>query len=286
LGKFDHLVADRPMPNTHQTNENGETIRRNVIGLNNTVIPGAPYFMLTWYRLPIGPVPEEHVHDFDEYVGFVGSDPDNTAELGGTVRFQIGGKWLELKKSAIIYIPAGVPHCPYYVDDITKPILHFSGSPSGKCDLLDPSEATFLPEDYEKLVSYKVRPVMPGKETPETIMKKIVWIDDSYIKGAPYFEIMFFINPREPLPPTHVHDFDELLGFVGSDPDDPENLGGTVRLMIEDEWIELNKSSVIYVPAGLRHSPFVIEKMSRPIIHFSGGPNVTYMSSTRPIEDS
>jgi quercetin dioxygenase-like cupin family protein len=262
------------MPNSHQTNENGETMRRNVIQLNDTVIPGAPYLMLTWYRMPIGPIPEEHVHDFDEYVGFVGTDPDNTAELGGTVRFQIGGKWLELKKSAIIFIPAGVTHCPYYIEDVKAPILHFSGAPSGKYNLLDPSKATHLPEDCDKLVSYMVRPVIPGKETPETIMKKIIWIDDCHIKGAPYFEIMFFMSPREPLPPTHVHDFDELLGFISSDPDDPENLGGTVRVMIEDEWLTLTKSSVIYVPAGLRHSPFVIEKMSRPIIHFSCGPNV------------
>ena len=279
MGKYDYLVADRPMPNTIQTNEIGQTIRRNVIRLDSSIIPGAPYFMLTWYRMPIGPVPEEHVHDFDEYIGFVGTDPDNTAELGGTVRFKLGEKWLELKKSAIIFIPAGVAHCPYYVEDVKRPILHFSGAPSGRYDLLSPSDATFSPEDSDKLVSYMVRPVMPGKETPETIMRKIAWIEDRHIKGAPYFEIMFFINKREPMPPTHVHDFDELLGFASSDPDDPENLGGTVRVMIEDEWLELKRSSVIYVPAGLKHSPFVIEEMTRPIVHFSGGPNVVYTSS-------
>lgn len=274
MGKYDHLVANKPMPNAHQTNENGETIRRNVIQLNNDIVPGAPYFMATWYRLPIGPVPEQHVHDFDEYVGFVGTDPDNTAELGGTIRFYIGGNWLVLKKSAIVFIPAGVTHCPYYIEDVTKPIFHFSGGPGGKYNLLEPSKATLWPENCEELVSYMKRPVIPGKETPDTIMKKVVWIDDCHIKGAPYFELMFFINQREPLPPTHVHDFDELIGFISADPDNPENLDGTVRFMIGDEWLELTKSSVIYVPAGLKHSPFIIEKMSRPIIHFSGGPNV------------
>ena len=106
-------------------------------------------------------------------------------------------------------------------------------------------------------------------------MRKIVWIDDCLIQGSPYFEIMSFIKPRDPLPPTHVHSFDELIGFVSSDPDDPGNLGGRVRFMIEDEWLELTKSSVIYVPSGLRHSPFIIEEMSRPIIHFSGGAEYT-----------
>jgi mannose-6-phosphate isomerase-like protein (cupin superfamily) len=229
--------------------------------------------MLTWYRMPIGPVPEEHVHDFDEYIGFVGTDPDDTSDLGGTVRFKMGEEWLELKKSAIIFIPAGVSHCPYYVENVKRPILHFSGAPSGKYECLPPSEATSVPKDVDKLVSYMVRPTIPDKETPEAIMRKIAWIDDCHIKGAPYFEIMFFMSPREPKPPTHTHEFDELLGFISSDPDDPENLGGTVRVTIEDEWLTLTKSSVIFVPAGVRHSPFVIDKMSRPIIHFSCGPN-------------
>jgi hypothetical protein len=74
LGRYDSLIADKPMPDSHQTDENGETIRRNVIQLNSTIIPGAPYLMLTWYHKPIGPTPEEHVHDFDEYVGFIGTD--------------------------------------------------------------------------------------------------------------------------------------------------------------------------------------------------------------------
>jgi quercetin dioxygenase-like cupin family protein len=275
MGKYDWIVADKPMPNAHEKNAQGETIRRNVIQLNDGIIPGAPYFMMTWYNMPIGPIPEEHVHDFDEYVGFIGTDPENTAELGGTVRFFVGGKWLEIKKSAIVFIPAGVTHCPYFIKDVKKPILHFSGGPAGMYNLFNPSEATRIPDNPEDLVSYRTRPVIPGRETPDSIMRKIVWIDDCHIKGAPYFEIMLFIKPREPLPPTHIHDFDELIGFIGSDPEKPDELGGTVRFSIEDEWLELTKSSVIHVPAGLRHSPFIIEKMSRPIIHFSGGPNVS-----------
>lgn len=276
MTKYDSLIADRPMPGSDQRDENGKTIRRNIVRLDNQIIPGAPYFMTTWYCQAIGPVPEEHVHDFDEYVGFVGTDPDDTSDLGGVVRFKLAGKWLTLTKSAIIYIPAGVAHCPYYVENVRRPILHFSGAPSGKYELLSPESATAWPEEPEKLVSFDVRPPIPGKETPTTIMRKIVWMDDGRMKGAPYFEIMFFIAPRDPLPPTHAHDFDEILGFVGSDPDDPENLGGKVRVMIGDEWLELTKSSVIHIPAGLKHSPFVIEHMTRPIFHFSGGPNIKY----------
>ena len=129
---------------------------------------------------------------------------------------------------------------------------------------------------YDHLVFYEPRPNIPGKETDPSIMKKIAFLDSSVMKGAPYFDIMWFVKPREPNPPEHTHDFDEFIGFIGSDPYDASDLGATVNFKIEDEWLVIKKSALIYIPAGLKHSPFVIEDMKRPILHFSGGPSVEY----------
>jgi hypothetical protein len=73
---------------------------------------------------------------------------------------------------------------------------------------------------YDHLVFYEPRPNIPGKETDPSILKKIAFMDAGVMKGAPYFEIMWFVKPREPKPPDHVHDFDEFIRFVGSDPYD------------------------------------------------------------------
>jgi len=128
----------------------------------------------------------------------------------------------------------------------------------------------------EKYVSFTSRPPMPGRETPPEIMRKIVWMDDSVIPGSPYFEIVWFMDKREGKPETHTHDFDEIVGFVGSDPEDPANLNGTINFLLDGEMITLTRSAIIYIPAGMPHCPFSIDEISKPIIHFSGGNGQRY----------
>jgi hypothetical protein len=94
--------------------------------------------------------------------------------------------------------------------------------------------------------------------------------------GFPYFSITWYTTLREASPAAHTHDFDEIIGFVGADPEDPTDLGGTIRFMIGDEWYTFTQSVVIYIPAGLPHAPITVDEIRRPIIHFTGGPNVPY----------
>jgi len=129
---------------------------------------------------------------------------------------------------------------------------------------------------YDHLISYSPRPLSPGMEAKPDIARRIVWTEESVIPGAPYFEIMWFLAPTEPAPPTHTHTFDEIIGFLGGDPNDPSNLNGTVRFLIGDEWYTFTKSVMIYIPEGLQHSPMIFDEIKKPIIHFSGGPNVPY----------
>jgi len=129
---------------------------------------------------------------------------------------------------------------------------------------------------YDHLISYMPRPDKPGEILNTDIQRKIVWMDDSLIKGGPYFEIMWFCAPRPARPPTHTHTFDEILGFISGDPDNYTDLGATVKFLINDEWYTFTKSVLLYMPAGLPHSPIIVEEAQRPFIHFSGGPNVVY----------
>ena len=69
---------------------------------------------------------------------------------------------------------------------------------------------------------------------------------------------------------THTHDdCDELIGFFGSDPDNPSELGGQIEFTIGGEPHLLTKSSIIFVPAGTSHNPMRILQVDRPIFHFS-----------------
>lgn len=98
---------------------------------------------------------------------------------------------------------------------------------------------------YDHLITFDPRPERPGKETDPSIMKKILWMDASLMHGAPYFVIMWFVKPREPAPPTHTHNFDEYIGFIGTDPNNAGDLGATVKFLIEDEWSVITKSAVL-----------------------------------------
>jgi hypothetical protein len=67
----------------------------------------------------------------------------------------------------------------------------------------------------------------------------------------------------------HAHEADELVGFLGSNPDDPSDLCGEIEFHIEDEVHILAKSSYIFLPAGTRHVHKYINRVDRPILHFS-----------------
>ena len=135
---------------------------------------------------------------------------------------------------------------------------------------------------YDHLISFTPRPSHGGANDDPSISRRIAWTEESVIPGAPYFEIMWFCAPTDPGPPTHTHTFDEIIGFIGGDPDNPADIGATVKFLLGDEWYTFTKSALIYVPKGLPHSPMIFEDVKRPFIHFSGGPNVSYAQD--PVE--
>ena len=73
-----------------------------------------------------------------------------------------------------------------------------------------------------------------------------------------------------------MHDYDELIGFYGSDPDDPYELGGVIEFSINGEAHRLTRSTMIWLPAGATHNPMRILEVNRPIFHFSVVMNPTY----------
>jgi len=126
---------------------------------------------------------------------------------------------------------------------------------------------------HDNLISFVGKPDDAHKDMNWTGINRIAWMDDSLIPGSLYFEIMWFTTPREPGPPPHTHDFDEIIGFIGGDPDNPGDLGGEARFMLEGEWYTFTRSGLIFIPAGMEHSPMHIVSVDRPFIHFSGGPS-------------
>ncbi len=99
--------------------------------------------------------------------------------------------------------------------------------------------------------------------------KRILWMDDNVVEGAFQMNCSWYLHPTENTPEAHTHDCDEIIGFFGSDPDDPYALHGEVEFWIEDEKFLLDRTCMIFIPAGMRHCPLVLRRVDMPIFHFS-----------------
>ncbi len=87
--------------------------------------------------------------------------------------------------------------------------------------------------------------------------KRIIWMDSNVCEGAFQMNTAWYFAaaPRDPIFLEHVHDYDELIGFYGSDPDDPYELGGVIEFSMNDEAHRLTRSTMIWCPAGVRPQP-------------------------------
>ncbi|OFW57956.1 MAG: hypothetical protein A2133_07675 [Actinobacteria bacterium RBG_16_64_13] len=101
--------------------------------------------------------------------------------------------------------------------------------------------------------------------------KRVLWMDDKVVEGAFHMNVAWYLkataSTMENVP--HVHDSDEIIGFFSSDPADPWNLGGEVEIWLEDEKHVIDRSAMIFVPAGMWHCPLIITRVDRPIFHFT-----------------
>ena len=67
----------------------------------------------------------------------------------------------------------------------------------------------------------------------------------------------------------HVHETDELIIYYGSDPENPTALNGEIEFILGGESHVINKSTILYIPAGIPHSKPLVNRVDRPIFHMS-----------------
>ena len=76
-----------------------------------------------------------HVHDYDEAIFFIGSDPRKPAYLGAEVTMAIGPdedeKYTFSEPTAVV-VPKGIPHCPIWTNKLEQPFLVMAVSLTGE----------------------------------------------------------------------------------------------------------------------------------------------------------
>jgi hypothetical protein len=117
-----------------------------VIWMDSEVLPGAFYAECTWswpstmkdQRQMIRPAvitPEmalkmpgitPHSHPFVEIFSYFGTNMKDPSDLGGEIEFWLEDEKFVLTKSFMIYIPAGMKHCPLRIHRMDAPMFHLT----------------------------------------------------------------------------------------------------------------------------------------------------------------
>jgi hypothetical protein len=72
---------------------------------------------------PFVMVEEAHKHDFDQYVFFMGGDPNNVSDFDAEIEFGVAGKLHKITYPACVRIPKGTMHGPLNIKRVTKPLM-------------------------------------------------------------------------------------------------------------------------------------------------------------------
>ena len=107
--------------------------RTMLLGIMDSIVPGCPLFVgceILWGLPGDKPVSIEvpHSHDFDEVIGFGGTNRNYPRDLGGEIEFHMGGETHILTKTCLIFVPKGVSHCPVTFKRIDTPIFMFEAA--------------------------------------------------------------------------------------------------------------------------------------------------------------
>jgi hypothetical protein len=128
----------------------------------------------------------------------------------------------------------------------------------------------------------QMRPVNMKNLTPKDMsskMTRLLWMDNEVVKGATYMDFVWYHAASDTGPGPHTHDFDEVLGFLGTNPKDTKDLGGEIELWLDDEKYSLTSTCLVFVPRGLRHCPMIARRVDKPFIHFTTGNGSTYVKA-------
>lgn len=145
----------------------------------------------------------------------------------------------------------------------------------------------FITELKKNIVVPQYRNDKPGQgyqpELPKT--DHVIWLDDEVIPNAKIYSECVWYWPwelpkknldDEKMNSPHVHNFDEIIAFYGTDLNDPKKLYGKIELWLDGEQHFLTETFMAFVPAGMSHGPLIIHKLEKPVFHFTIGPSDTY----------
>jgi hypothetical protein len=233
---------------------------------------------------------DPHVHPYPECLLFVGLDTANINYLGAAIDCCLGTEQeaYAFNEPTAIVIPAGLPHGPI----TTKRMYSPKGFGFWAIELNSVSEVTWFGEGsssnptqatgkYAHLVkSLKSNLLIErgkmktGERPGPGSADHLVWMRGKDLEGLDS-NIFWGFHSRPGIwrrgSSAHFHPSDEVLVYLGTDPDKIDYLGAEIEIDMGEEHEKhiISKPSVIINPAGTPYAPQVTRWVDKPFAFFA-----------------
>ncbi|NLY39257.1 MAG: hypothetical protein GX044_08165 [Firmicutes bacterium] len=242
------------------------------------------------------------VHPYDECLVFASTDLVNFRNLGGEISIELGEEREEyvFNEPTVVCIPKGLVHGPIKYRRVDRPFVHYTISlaPQYQATVIPPGE--LAPVSKGTKYQHLVKPLIDAERMKKNFQRgrigtnldyetdtdeygvvravqkmgpgnadSLVWLFGDDLEG---FELNFTWGHYSQCGKwhrrgeVHSHPEEEILIFVGLDPDNLEYLGAEVEqgMGYEGERHIVNVPSAYICPKGFPHLPMITRWVDKP----------------------
>jgi hypothetical protein len=260
-----------------------------------------------------------HTHSYPECLFFVGLDTANVNYLGAEIEICLGDEreTYGFNDPTVIVIPAGLPHGPITTKRLFSPrgfgFFAVALNSTFDIDWLDrkptagsiPSTGKYAPLlkslksgvilergklnaarfTPEQLIQSDERQKETGYKLGPGIADHLTWMYGKDLEGL-NVNIAWGFSSQPGIwhrgVDSHAHTSDEVLIFLGTDPNNPDDLGAEIEIDLgkEHERYLVDRPSAIVCPAHFPHAPIVTRWVDKPFalikINLAGNETVSF----------
>ena len=122
-------------------------------------------------------------------------------------------------------------------------------------------------------------PVMDAafKQIYDKFAQRICWIDGQVVPGSFQMNTSWYHSTPaiDPIFAEHSHPGAEILGFFGTDSENPSELDADIEVIIDGEAHSVTRSTLVFFPPNVPHALRIL-RVGKPIFHFSVVTDGTY----------
>jgi len=248
--------------------------------MSEELVPGCDMnVMFNWIKTKPKPNPMHlamEAHDYPEIIFTLGMDPHHPEYLGGEIEGYMGQDRQLTTCTTALWIPEGVEHGKVSWKGFEKPhmqmAIKFTGDISEKKGVKPKVKPTKLGECEKYVVSKPAREISPTTAIKGRTNPSLTYMSNSLVPGCNvYLEYVWIWEMPSPnsIEGSYAHDYDKIVLNIGTDPENPADLGAEIEAYLGGEKQVTDQTSAVFIPKGVKHGPVKWARFSRPHLQMS-----------------